>query len=174
MTTARKRSKRIIYINLTNGIEAIPTLSEDYRFIRIQSTFCEQKLWDRMIQDLDYDFLMNLALGNLCVVYDFGANKPLSRALYQGLEFIKYVLNKRWLNKDYAPNVNRSTNRYPINNCRRYFVECYHRLENRTLKKLDYFSPFIMTDEINMAISGGSTIHDGDRVFYKEILNSTT
>lgn len=45
------------YINLTNGVEAIPMLkfwNEDYRFIRIQSTICEQKNWDRLIQDLDY------------------------------------------------------------------------------------------------------------------------
>lgn len=58
------------YINLTNGVEAIPMLefwNEDYRFIRIQSTICEQKNWDRLIQDLDYDFLMNLALGHKCI-----------------------------------------------------------------------------------------------------------
>ena len=72
------------YINLTNGVEAISTLQGDYRFIRIQSTVCEQKLWDRLIQDLDYDFLMNLALGHKCIVYDFGARKPIPRAVYQG------------------------------------------------------------------------------------------
>lgn len=46
------------YVNLTNGIEAISQLNlSDYSFIRIQSTICEQKLWDRLIQDLDYDSL---------------------------------------------------------------------------------------------------------------------
>lgn len=80
------------YVNLTNGIEAISQLNlSDYSFIRIQSTICEQKLWDRLIQDLDYDFLMNVALGNKCVVYDYGANKPIPRAIYQGLEFINRV-----------------------------------------------------------------------------------
>ena len=105
------------YINLTNGVEAIPKLQGDYRFIRIQSTVCEQKLWDRLIQDLDYDFLMNLALGHKCIVYDFGARKPIPRAVYQGLEFIKYVLHRRWLNKEYITNVNRSKNKERKNNC---------------------------------------------------------
>lgn len=71
--------KKINYINLTNGIEVIPMLdylNEDYRFIRIQSSILERKQWDKFIQDLDYDFLMNLALGNFCYVYDYGANKP--------------------------------------------------------------------------------------------------
>jgi hypothetical protein len=31
------------YLNLTNGIEAISQIEGDYRFIRIQSTVCEQK-----------------------------------------------------------------------------------------------------------------------------------
>ena len=68
------------YINLTNGIEAIPRLSGNYKFIRIQSTICEQKLWDKLIQELDYDFLMNLALGNECIVYDFWSKKTYSKS----------------------------------------------------------------------------------------------
>jgi len=30
------------YINLTNGIEAIPNISDDFHYLRIQSTICEQ------------------------------------------------------------------------------------------------------------------------------------
>lgn len=84
---------RINYINLTNGIEVLPVLTDEFKFIRIQSTACEQKLWDRIIQDLDYDFLLNAAIGNECVIYDYGAKKPIPRAIYQGVEFIKYVLH---------------------------------------------------------------------------------
>lgn len=94
---------RINYINLTNGIEVLPVLTDEFRFIRIQSTACEQKLWDRIIQDLDYDFLLNAAMDNECVIYDYGAKKPIPRAIYQGVEFIKYVLHKHWLNKDRNP-----------------------------------------------------------------------
>lgn len=159
------------YINLTNGIEAIPTipLNEGYRFIRIQSTLCEQKNWDRIIQELDYDFLMNLALGNKCVVYDFGARKYIPRAIYQGLLFIKYVLYKRWIGVDYKAILKRSDNKEGIN-CTRYFEQCYNKLDDRTLRKLDYFKPFLMTEDIKLNYCSSATIHDGDKEFYRNIL----
>lgn len=158
------------YINLTNDIEAIPKINKDYRFIRIQSTVCEQKLWDRLIQELDYDFLMNLALGNECVIYDFGARKSIPRSVYQGVEFIKYVLNRRWLKKDYITNVNRSKNKERKNNCNDYFLKCYFELDNRTKKKLDYFLPYINTDEIKLKCITDYTNHDNDKKFYFDIL----
>lgn len=158
------------YINLTNGIEAIPRISEGYKFIRIQSTICEQKNWDRLIQELDYDFLMNLALGNECIVYDFGARKPIPRAVYQGLEFVKYALYRRWLGKEYISNVKRSNNSGRKNNCNGYFDKCYRSLEDRTKKKLDYFLPYINTEEIRLECITDCTQHDGDKFFYKNIL----
>ena len=157
------------YINLTNGIEIIPKIPTDYRFIRIQSTVCEQKLWDRLIQDLDYDFLMNLALGHKCIVYDFGARKPVPRAAYQGLEFLKYVLTRRWLNEEYITNVNRSKNNERKNNCNDYFDKCYNQLDDRTKKKLDYFLPYVNTDYIKLECITDYTQHDGDKEFYREV-----
>ena len=42
--------KDISYINLTNGIEAIRKYNlSEYRFIRIPSTYCEQKLWNDIL-----------------------------------------------------------------------------------------------------------------------------
>jgi hypothetical protein len=161
---------RINYINLTNGIEAIPQLM-DYRFIRIQSTLCEQKNWDRLIQDLDYDFLMNVAIGNECCVYDFGTKKPISRAVYQGLEFIKYILYRRWLNQEYQTDCCRCKNKeeHSRQNANNYFDKCYKNLNDRTKKKLDYFKPFVV-GEINIIAVTDSTIHDGEKEYYADIL----
>lgn len=50
---------------------------------------------------LDSNFLMNLAVGNTCIVYDYSQNKEMPRALYQGLEYIKFILYKRWFNFEY-------------------------------------------------------------------------
>ena len=136
-------------------IEVIPKLQGDYRFIRIQSTICEQKLWDRLIQDLDYDF---------------GARRPVPRAVYQGLEFVKYVLSYRWLNKEYITNVNRSKDKERKNNCNDYFAKCYKQLENRTKKKLDYFLPYVIAEKINLQCITDCTDHDGDKHFYREVL----
>lgn len=97
------------YVNLTNGIEALQQYKlAHYAFIRIQSTACEQHSWDKILQDLDYDFLMNVALGNECVIYDYGTRKPVPRAIYQGVEFIKYVLNRFWYNVETEIYISRS------------------------------------------------------------------
>lgn len=160
---------RINYINLTNGIEILPTLPRGYRFIRIQSTTCEQKNWDKLIQDLDYDFLLNVALGNECVIYDYGARKPVPRAVYQGLEFLKYVLHKRWLNEEYQTDCNRSKGEHIRKDCNSYFESCYRNLEDRTKKKLDYFKPYVV-GRISIVAVTDATMHDGDREFYRDIL----
>ena len=65
-----------IYLNLTNGIEALEILKPaNLRFVRIQSTACEQKRWDFILQDLDYSFLMDIALGENVTVVDYIAKK---------------------------------------------------------------------------------------------------
>jgi len=160
---------RINYINLTNGIESLPTLPDGFRFIRIQSSTCERKLWNKLIQELDYDFLLNIAIGNECVIYDYGARKPVPRAVYQGIEFLKYVLYKRWLNEEYLTDCNRSKGNYIRKDCNSYFESCYRNLDSRTKKKLDYFKPYVV-GEINIKTVTDATIHDGDKEFYKEIL----
>lgn len=157
------------YVNLTNGIEAIPNLNAtDYGFIRIQSTACEQHLWDRLLQDLDYDFLMHVALGDTCIIHDYGTNKPRSRAMYQGVEFIKYVLYKRWLNMEYQSDVSKYDTHH--DNANKYFATCYHNLDKRTKTKLDYFKPYIMTSDIHIETVCAATCHDNDRAYYRGIL----
>lgn len=158
-----------IYVNLTNGIEALPVLNGEVHFIRIQSTLCEQKLWSQMMLDLDYDFLMNVALGHECVIYDFGARKPVPRALYQGVEFIKYALYRRWLKQPYMPRISRSVSKVNYQNCETYFNECYNSLSDKAKKKLDYFLPYAV-GEIHIETMSNSTLHDGDKSYYREIL----
>ena len=70
----KKLRKEKHYYNLTNGLQ-FKNFNEPYSFIRIQSTACEQKRWDFIIQDLDNDFLYNLAIGNTCIVYDLSEKK---------------------------------------------------------------------------------------------------
>lgn len=135
------------YINLSSGITRIEEIQNDSRYqkgfldglspvglVRIQSTWCEQKRWDKILQDLDYGFLLDLALGHDVVVYDASAQKDVSRALYQGLEWIRYVLTRRWLGKIEPTFVKR-------NDVTQYFGEQYldKVSQNRELKrKLDY------------------------------------
>jgi hypothetical protein len=151
------------YINLTNGIECINIYKlKEYSFIRIQSTACEQKRWEFILQDLDNDFLMNLALGNECVIYDCSC-RGTSRAIWQGLEWIKYILNRVWFNEIINTSVRG-------NNCSIYFEECYQLLNRKTLKKLKYYKKFLNTKKLNLYHICLKTNCDGNYGYYLRLL----
>lgn len=155
--------KVINYLNLTNGLEYMDEI-ENYKFVRIQSTYCEQKLFDKVIQDLDYNFLLDIAQGNTIKVYDASSrNKKQSRALYQGIEFIRYVLNRRWLNKNIKAYVKGM-------NVTDYFNVKYNSLSVTTRKKLDYVKKFLNTDKINIEKYCKKSLHDGDWEYFKDLL----
>lgn len=127
------------FINLTNGLQAIEEHGldpRDVRFIRIQSTWCEQKRWEDILMALSDDFLMQAALGHECVVYDYGAGKPVPRAVWQGLEWVKFVLRRRWHDEPYMPEGRAG----PLWT---YFGGEYYRLADRTKTRLDYFRKFV-------------------------------
>lgn len=43
------------------------------QYFRLQSTHCEMRNYEGIIENLDYNLMMNLALGYVCVVYDYGS-----------------------------------------------------------------------------------------------------
>lgn len=130
------------YYNLTNGLY-YNEINEPYSFIRIQSTACEQKRWDFIIQDLDNDFLLNLAVANTCIIYDLSEKSNETRALWQGIEWIKFVLYRRWFDKQYKPIVKGM-------NVSDYFSHCYAKIQKRTKSKVDYFKKFLLCKEIKI------------------------
>jgi hypothetical protein len=151
------------YVNLTGGIECIERLGlKDYRFIRIQSTACEQKRWDFILQDLDYDFLMSLALGERVVVFDT-SKRGMSRAVWQGLKWVEYALNRRWFDKEVEVIVRG-------HNASGYFRQVYGSLDNRTFRKLDYFKKFLNTDQLSLNFTCIKTGRDGDYECFRKIL----
>lgn len=158
-----RMTKELFYINLTNGIEVIQYLPIGYRFIRIQSTLCERKCWDKLLLDLDYDFLMNLALGNRCVIFDYSPKKKQTRAIYQGLEFIKYILTRRWFRKAPKAFVKGM-------NVTAYFEQEYEKFSKAAKAKIDYFEKFLQTDELRVEGICARTGHDNDFSFYCSVL----
>lgn len=159
------------FINLTNGIEYIPELKNvDYSFIRIQSTACEQKRWNFIIQDMDNNFFMCLALGYKCHIYDCGARKIIPRSFYQGIEFIKFALEKNWFNRSNKVVIKRS-NRIE-RDCTNYFNEIYKGLSRNTLNKLKYFRKFLQCDNINIVLHCKSTSNDNSD-YYKNIIRES-
>jgi hypothetical protein len=159
------REEKMNFINLTNGIQAIHDyVLTDYTFIRIQSTWCEQKRFEDIIFTLSDDFLMNIALGNHCIVYDYGANKEIPRAIWQGLEWIKYVLYMRWYKINYTP-----TGRACLS--RDYFEQQYRSLSTKIRSKLDYFRKYKM-GEIKISSITSCSKNDGNIDYHMNILKN--
>ena len=136
--------KTILYINLSNGIEFLSHIPSDLpaRFIRIQSTWCEQKRWEDILLHLDNDLLFNLAIGNQCIIADTSIH-TISRALWQGVPWIEYALNKAWFNKEIKAFVR-------SHNVSKYFEGIYQKLDKRTIKKLTYFKKFSFCNRIDL------------------------
>lgn len=160
------QNKEKIYLNLTNGIEFLEKLDlsiSQVKFVRIQSCACERHLWDKLINELDYNFLLDLALGYNVKVLDTSAKKKESRAMYQGLEFVKYVLNRVWFDKIVEAKCRKM-------DCSEYFDEAYKTISDNTIKKVKYLRKFLNTDKISLNSYCISTEHDGDYKYYRKVL----
>jgi len=144
------------FINLTNGIEALPYMEsliskEEVRFTRIQSSHCESGAYDKLLSSLDTELLFSLACGRDCYIYDFASrNKTcgVSRALFLGVEFIKWSLAYLWFSSE-SPLVPdcalvRGKNTVPF--WRNEVLQ--YKIGKDTKKRLRYFSTFAKEFEV--------------------------
>lgn len=146
------------WINMTNGLQAIREYRLlDYHVMRVQSTHCEQKRWEDVLASVPDEFLFHMALGYRCYVFDYGAHRELSRAQWQGFEWVRYVLWRRWASRVITP-VGRAKCMGP------YFAQQYARLSRRAKSRLDYFKPMILGEPKGLIINvAGRTANDGKK-----------
>lgn len=167
--------KKKTYLNLTNGLEWLEEDSflekyDEFEIVRIQSSHCEAKAWNKLLLDLDYGFLLDLATSGIVEIYDTSSKKDMSRALFQGIEVIKYVLTRRWLGikpeKVYVRG----------NDSTKYFEWIYDRLSEEVKKKLDYVKKFLNPEleEIRIDVVCKTSLHDGDFEYFKKLLLGET
>lgn len=159
------------FVNLTAGIEYLKYIHTidltPLNFIRIQSTHLEQKLLERVLVDLDNNFLMKLAIGKECIVLDCTSRKKknnTSRACWQGLAWIEYCLNKVWFKRNIKL-------KYGMHTC---FEEHFKKLNYVTQKKLKYYRKFLLTDDIKLRYMCMPTDNDSNTEFYRGIVKKYT
>lgn len=171
---------------MTNGVEYIDrsqgrtTKFDQVSFVRIQSTTIERKNWVKLFSDLDHNFLLNLALGEVCVLIDGGANKKYSKTLYYGVPLITYVLNRLWYNIENPYRFCRGDIQKKIFDVKDYYNHVYEELfkfnstkeKERIKEKLRYYTKFLDGNEVLLAPMGFSTCHDGDFRYYRDILRA--
>ena len=173
--------RRAHFINLTNGIEALdklpPDLQNNVNFVRIQSSKCEANDFYGILQDVDHNLLFHLATGAECVVYDFGSrgsqwpgaeDQKVPRAIWWGLEWIRYALTRAWKLPDGgAPPTLRGYN------VRSLFDEKLGRLPKPLYKKLRYYRKFAPeTVDLRGAYGVGGTQFDGKDDVYAGMVDA--
>ena len=154
------------WVNLTNGLQAIRDHRlTNWRALRIQSTHCEQKRWEDVLASVPDEMLLRLAMGEECRIYDYGANKPISRACWQGMEWVRYVLCRRWLGEKVQPGGRASLMGL-------YFEEQYRRaLSDRALRRLDYFADMAKPSaQPFITIISAETDKDSNRNYFMNCL----
>lgn len=154
---------KINFINLTCGLVHLPDIPDPH-FVRIQSTWCEQKEWGWLLKDLDYDFLMHLATGYDVQVWD-GSHRTTSRAIWQGIPWIRYALNRRWFG--HKPMFVRLTGRGNTQNVAAYFENEYDGIcefmsaAKVIFRKIDYIGKFAVGPFVNLSGFSKYTSLDG-------------
>lgn len=169
-----------VYINESNGIQALPILTKmniPARFCYIKSSHLERKAIADVIGDLPNEMLLSAALGERILVVDYGARKDRSRAVYQGVPLVKYVLDRFWL--DRIPErvwIYPRSNVHPtVQDAHHTFNEWYERLGRRNEKKLAYTKEIARecllgsSDGVHIEGLSAATTHDGDKLYYMRL-----
>ena len=173
----------LYFLNLTDGLESIASFDEleipegRRRFLMIQSSHLEQKSIDAIMSRLGSDLLMELALNRTCVVVDYGTDKEISRAIYQGVPFIRYVLEAAWF--DYVPE---KTVIYPRRSdadprdVTELYAKWWKNLDRRIKSHIRKFGKYARAcreeGNHNVPLYGisTSTEHDGHPEYYVELV----
>jgi len=157
------------YVNLSNGIEALPELVEvraDVRFMRLRSTDCEHKHWADIITNLPDDFLLDLAAGRRVIVHDRACSNRahgLSRAQWQGLAWVRYALTRA----DWGPCMLRDECG-PILAQPEPWRPVWDALPGDVKGRLRWFSRWVQVNEVRIECQGGIAEHDGDSEWHRK------
>lgn len=122
------------YANLSNGVfcECFARETVD-AFTRIQSTALEQKLWSSVVHGAGPDLLMHLAMGVRCVVHDVSERERRTRAVHQGLPWLRGVCQLAW-----GEPLSTVRSRSGMN-VTRYVERTWSELDSSTRSHLKYF-----------------------------------
>lgn len=156
-----------IFLNLTNGIEALEKNGfniDEVNFIRIQSCHIESRKWELILDELDYNFMMFLAMGFECEVHDCGAQCETSKAVYYGVEWVRFVLNKRWLKQTIIPIVKGK-------NVLADFEKKYSEISRKSRHRLDYFVKYLNTDTLKLTSVTFATLNDNKPEYYIGVIS---
>ena len=175
------------FINLSNGAEVLRSLKaggvspDAISFMRVQSSHCEAQDFNGLLNGLDHNLLMHLALGFDCRVYDFGSRGNqwlvegsddetehlyVPRAVWWGLEWTRFALSRMWRLPEQGPPLLRGYN------VQRPFEAKLNELPKSLAKRLKYYRSHLAPDLDTLHLRGyyAPAAHDGEKEVYREML----
>lgn len=163
----------VVFVNLTAGLEWLPELRElglglgELRFCRLPSSLCEQGLYNEFLARVPDEMLLRLALGQRVAVLDTSSRWSfgVSRALWQGLAYLAYVLNALWFGERCAPRHPKGF-ALPIE----VFERALRRMPDPLKRRIEYYRHFLATDRIELLGISRRSLHDGDWSWYRAVL----
>jgi hypothetical protein len=180
------------FINLTNGIEVIPQLlangvrENEINYIRLQSTHCESRNYNGIIESLDATLLMSLARGDICLLYDYGSRGTgsligeddekygIPRAYWMGVEYIRHTLASVWNLEESGGKEATQVKRYVRGyNSGPHFDEQIAAMPKTLRRKLKYFRPYVATRHLHLYPIYRRTLHDADKQFHVDTMTSS-
>ena len=151
------------YANLTSGISAAAYGPPD-GYVRFQSTLLEQKQWGKFIREVDYNFLADLAKGEMVVVTDRVTPDHMkwgSRAQWQGLPLIEYVVRQVWF--DDRPMVT-----WRACNVTDFVGAIFNHLRRADLEKILYFKRLDPSPDFQILSCWEATKMDGQYNYWAD------
>jgi hypothetical protein len=138
----------IHYLNLTRGALCADHV-EQPRYLRLQSTWCEQKRWADVLWTLSTDFYVALASGQHLTVHDVSERSRQTRASWQGLSWVQFTCQRLWGGAP-APVLNRGgMDMSP------YFTHELARLDRRVRRHVGYFRQFYTGQPLHIQLCPG-------------------
>lgn len=85
------------WINLSRGVGCADHTGRHVQYMRLQSTWCEQRRWDDILWTIPTGFYVDISDGSgNVVVHDQSERQRTPRALWQGLRFVEIACCKSW------------------------------------------------------------------------------
>lgn len=160
-------NRHLTILNLTNGIEYLNSENKIDGFTRIQSSQCENKAWEDVLNGFDSNWLMFLALGYKIDVVDYSNHADgNARAMWQGGLWLTYAISMAWFKHE--PIEWQGTRGWDV----MYWRNVYANLSRKTLRRLKYYRKFLQTDKVNLKFISLPTKMDGKNEFYTKIIRN--
>jgi hypothetical protein len=134
-------SDTVEFVNLSRGLSCSV---EQPRYMRIQSTWCEQKRWADVLWTLPADAYYHLAQGYRCIVHDQSEKPRQTRAQWQGLSLVRFVCGVAWYETAPAEHSRSGMHISP------YWAEQYNGLPERLLTYVARFKEWAVGGPVRL------------------------